>query len=483
MAASVNTFSHAVTEFLRKNYGPHIDDFVNLSFPVWGMLGEAGHADFQIKGFGEELHWTYETERGMNAGTRAAGDKLPGFSGTTNDDLDTPRGVALTTNFARTYGGFPIDGPMMEEAAALLSEPGLGGRSPTKLVRGAVDEMMQVAQDDLLSDGTGVLGVVASVAASTTTFRTKTVTLVTLEGMDVVDERGILGNSRMRPNTKCQVIQAAHFASAPRAAQPDTDYGILKIAGVPKQHDSGSSPQVYILGDVSSGGSTPLQAGDVIVRYKSRSGGTAGGSASGATLTTARGLFELIDDATLSTNFYDKARSDYPEFNAETDLSSTKRNLTHNMIQKLLTAVERRYEGLDNTRKPGDYLLMSEYGVKTKYVPASSEAAKRYEQGASPRKAIPGFHDLGFAFLGDNRVVDWKTVRDFPAGHLVGFVPGDIKKAYLRKPGVIDADGQKIRMIEGEDRYTSLFSMLYQLMHPKPYCDFRISGLNGDYGD
>lgn len=462
MASDINTANRSsLSEFIKVHYAKPILDVWTNSDPFVKLIKKKANYKSTERAGGRVLEFPYQLKGIENVGLRARGETLPGFSGTSNDDLDTYDGQTASIDRVRMYNGFAFDGEWMTSSnKAHLFE------KSTQFANSMKDAIEAMARDcviQLLGDRTGVLGV--ATAVSTTT--------VTMTAANDINVRGRNGNVCFRPNQKVEWIQAAHFASSALVSQADSTLGISKVDTVSSIADVGSAPTVVFTENQATAG---VQVGDVAILSGSRTK-TAGGSATGATLNTMNGIFNLVDDGTLSSALYGITRASYGALNSPTNLSTVGRTPTWTLFQSIASKLERR--GGANHLK--GLAILSEFSVRDGFVAQDGQPLKRYVQEGKALTHLAGFEDVMMAFLGAGRPMPWVCSRDYPYGHAHIINLDDVYGMWDKEPSVLDHDGVTVRNRDGYDEFYVMFAAYGNIMMERPFLNGRISGLQGTF--
>ncbi len=475
-APVVNSANHgALNHALKYKYGPALPNLVRKGSAFLDMMEESN--DFEQTFGGRALLWVGDVSRGDNFGYRDEEGYFPGFSGKDNDDIDRPDVLEFTLPRAYMFGTAAFSSQWMNKVhTEFQQKKGYGFAQHLKYMQ---EDFKRHTQYALLGDGNGILGVVSSVGSFDSA---NNWTPVTMLPASTINARGILGTQRLIKNSKISVIRAADVASL-NTAYMDTTLatsaggGIIKVADVSQLHDVSATPIVYIRGDVTGAGA--VAPGDYFIEADSRTGNAGGGSSASVVRRVPNGLFADIDDGTRSGTLYGQSRTTYPILKSKVNYSNTSRPLTHDMVQVLVDQLA-RYNG-DDMADEEQYFLLSERGVRTKYVAAEGEAAKRYAQEDKAKKLLSGFKDVGLAFLGNDAIVPWVVSRDCPYGHALFMRKKDLRVMWDQKPHLVDQDGLTLRQIPGRPRWYIAMEAYGNFRKEEPWMDCALSGLESKF--
>lgn len=463
---SANTANHTtMSELIKVHYHDAIPHLVKNQSEFLSHVRDASPGEFDIDAGGRQIEFPYPTKRGANVGVRGIDDFEPGFSGATNDTVDVTEAETAVVNLARIYSTTPFDGRW-------LAKPNKkhmfdGQYQFSKHLKEASEDMSRELQLYLLSDSTGIAGIVNG-----TPVEGGGNTTVTLQSAQTYSAHGRLGTQAFEPNKLYRVIRAADWAVSQTASQADSTPVIFKVVSTSDIHDHGTTPQVTFLGT-----SLTIADGDILVPYKSRSE-TAGGSSSGATLNGFEGLLNFIDDGTHNDSLYGLSRSSFPVLKSQTNLSTTLRPLTHQMVQVMLTKAYIKC----GTKEKKKFMLCSHPTVRDQYVPAEGEQAKRYQQaGKKALDLVSGFSDVEMVFLGNQGMVPWVCDRDFGYGHAFIMRHDDMRALWDKRPGIADNDGLSLRKVNGKDQWYVSMSAYGQFIKKESMYDGRLDALQGAF--
>ncbi len=475
MASVINANSFAALgAALKYHYSPAVDDLIRVDAPFYGMF--AKKKDFR-KGFGgRALIWEGVMDRAWNVGTRDEESFLPGFGGSTNDDLDRvdPQEFALTR--ATTYAATAFTSQQMADVHKAYER--FKGWGFSKHIKGMQDDLKMKLEHMALGDKTGVLGVVVSASLSGGN------TVCVLQPASQISLRGIHGTARLYKNMKVSVVRAGDFATSARLAKIHSNLGglgtgVFKVVATSGIHDVSSAPTVTLSGDLLSAG-TAIAAGDVIVDNLSRDAAAAGGQSATEALKNMDGVFSFIDDATLTTTLYGKTRSSYTQMNSQTNLSTTVRPLSWQILQVLFDKLNRR-RGDDANKIESEYMMFTERSIATAYVASPGEGQKEYIQEEKAKKMVAGFKDVGLAFLGNDTVIPWVRYNTVPYGHCLLMRPDALEVMWDIEPSIIDDNGITMHKIDGKAAYTVEMQAVGNFRIQEPWLDGRLSGLQGQF--
>jgi hypothetical protein len=480
MASTINANSLSALQIgLKYHYADIADDLIRADFPFYSMMKNAD--DFKVDDFGgRSMIWALVTDRAHNVGMRDESGFEPGFSGNANDDID--RVTPVEASLGRVYGYANTAFTAQQMAQVHKQFEQFNGWGMPKHIKSTQDDFGMMLERQILGDGTGLLGQIQSVALSGGN------TVCTLKPVTTIDIRGVgLGTQRLAKNMKVSIVRAADWATSARTAKIDSNVGNSatpdqKVVAVSDIHDVSAAPTVTLSGDLISAG-TAIAAGDFIVEGESRPTANGGGnSADDSGLRCFSGIFNFIDDGTLTTSLYGLTRSTQTALNAICNRSTTSRPLTWQLLQVFMDRLNRR-RGNDSVGKKieGEYTLFSEKSVKTAFVANPGEAVKQYAQADKALKMLPGFADASVVFLGNDKPVSWVTYATFPYGHLVALRPNQLKTLWDIKPGPIDEDGLTLRKVSGKPVFTWEMQSAGNFRHDSPWFDGRISGLAGQF--
>jgi hypothetical protein len=476
MASTINANTlSALDKGLKYNYANVVKDLIRKDSALLDMFMED-------KGFnkdlgGRSLIWPLVTDRPFNNGVGSEDSYFPGFSGSTNDDIDRITPVEASLGRAYAYATVAFTEQMMADVHKDFEL--FKGWGYARHIKTMQDDFRMYLERMALGDGTGILGVVNG-APSLSSGNT----VVTLKPASTIDARGVLGTQRLYKNMKVSIIRAADWATSARTAKIHSNVGgsgtaVQKVVAVSGIHDVTASPTITLSGDLVS--SAALADGDIIVEGNSRVANSTGGNASDDSgLYCFQGLFAFIDDGTLTTKLYNLTRSSYTQLNSQVDLSSTGRNLTWQMLQVMFDKLYRR-RGSQDTEIENEYMLLTERSVRTNYVAADGEAAKRYVQEDKAKKLVAGFKDVTLAFIGNDTLLPWVALNTMPYGHALLMRKSDLKVMWDIPPGIVTGDGLTQRQITGKPVYYVALQAVGNFKKDEPWLDGRISGLNGTF--
>jgi hypothetical protein len=474
VTVNANTLG-ALSAGFKYHYDKEVPDLIRKDSAMLDMLQE--DKGFTKKLGGRQLIWELLVDRAMNIGVRTEDGFFPGLSGNSQDDIDRVSTVEASLSRAYAYADVAFTEQMMADAHKDFEFfKGWGFAKHVKMMQ---DDFRMQLEWMLLGDGTGILGVVSSLshAGGTTT--------VTVQPASTISARGVHGTQRLYKNLKVSFIRTADFASNPHRAQIDsnvagTGRSIHKITAATRPNSVGTCT-IAISGDLTA--ATALAAGDVIVLGDSRASNSGGGVAASDALADLRvfeGLFSMIDDGTLKSTIFGLTRSSNTVLNSLTNLSSTGRDLTWQMLQVMFDNLYRR-RGSEDTDIENEYILFSERGVRTRYVAQEGENNKRYIQEDRAKKLVAGFKDVTFAFLGNDTMLPWVAYNTVPYGHALLMRKKDLKVMWDIPPGIVSADGLTLRQVDGKPVYYMALQGVGNFKKDEPWLDARISGLNGTY--
>jgi hypothetical protein len=479
--STINAHSFAA---LKKGLRIHYTDkdikgLIRKESPFLDFVEDAQSGSFSLKkrkGGGRYFAWSLKMDRAMNI---LQGTETGGFSGDTNDDIDTvdPQEVTLNTAISRAVAAFTAD-QMADSHSDFEQFKSWGFASHVKDMQ---DDFRMGLEWQALGDGTGYLGTVVSSIESSGT------TIITLKAADQPDVRGCLGTQRLYKNQKISFIRAADWATSARTAKIDSDIGntntgfhkILATSGI---MDVSSAPTITVTGDLTSAtGSGALAAGDVIVMADSRPESTTGGnSADDSGLRVMQGLFSWVDDGTLNSKYGDLTRASYTQINSQVNLSATLRPLTWQMVQLMMDKLYRR-RGSDDRKIEDEYVAFSERSVRTGYVVDAGEAAKRYTQESKAKKLVSGFGDVTMCFVGSDTLMPWVALNTFPYGHMALLRKAGFEVMWDYAPKIMDDDDLNLRNIEGTAQFWMGMHAKGQFRKIESWLDARFSGLQGAF--
>lgn len=464
---------------LKVNYAPIAKDLIAADFPFFAMFKE--RKDFEIGFGGRSMLWSLVTDRAHNAGVRDETGFEPGFSSSTNDDIDRVTPVEASVPRAYAYANTAATVQQMAKAHKKFEQFkdwGLG-----KFIQDTQDDLGMLFERMALNDKTGMLGTVVSVSLSGGN------TVVVLQPASTINRRGIAGTQRLAKNQKVSIVRAGDWATSARLSRIHSNIGnsgtpMQKVVAVSDIHDMSAAPTVTLSGDLISAG-TALAAGDIIIEGMSREANAAGGQSGTEALLAFDGLYSYVDQGGvngLTTTLYGLTRSTYPALNSKVDHSSAARPLTWQLLQKMFDGLTRRR---GNEAKKGgiesEYMLFAERGVRTAYATAPGEGQKEYIQEAKGKTMVGGFADVMFAFLGNDRPVPFVGYNTVPYGHVMLLRPKSLNVMWDVPPGPIDDDGLTLRKVDGKPVFTYEMQAYGNFRHQDPWLDGLITGVEGVY--
>lgn len=472
MAVSPNTFA-ALNTALKINYAPFAEDLIKADSPFYKMIGE--EQGFNTDLGGQKLEWPFQLDRGMNVGARSETDYLPGLHPSdTNDDIDPVTPIIASKGRKYLYADASFTLQQMADVHKKYEQ--IKGWGYSKHIKDMQDDFRMFLEKQILGDGTGVLGVVSAVSHS------GGITTITLQPASTISDHGVHGTQRLLKNQKISFIRATHWSTNRRTAQCDSNVAgtglkVFKVLSATGPHDVGASPQITVSGNLTA--STALAAGDIVVEAKSRSYASGGGnSGTEADLTLMDGLFSEVDDGTISTSYANLSRTTYPELKSIVDLSATGRALSWKMLQVIFDKLRRRF---GNEGIPDDFFLLTEPSVKTGYVAADGEAAKRYIQDSSAKTLLSGFDDVSMAFVGNDRLLPWLGMSTVPYGHGLLLRKKQMRMMWDVRPGVMEEDGLMLRQVTGKPVFYVALRAYGNFLYKQPFGAAKISGLTGSF--
>lgn len=473
MAVTPNSFS-ALNSALKDNYLPFEQVLIYTEAAWWKMFKST--SAFKLEGGGKNMTFPLAFKRPHNYGARTETGLMPGFSSRTNDDLTIVTTDNAVVGRKHVYNSYADTLRLMSQPDAYNQFSGWDMGFHLKQMQEDFDTYMD---RQALGDGTAILGVVSGTPTTDLTNTT-----IVLQPASTISDHGVHGTQRLQANQKVSFIKAADWASGRRTARIHSNLGGLGntefvLSSATGPNDVGASPTIIIGGDLITSG-TPLQNGDIVVHAASRTTSTTGGNNASTELLEMDGLFSYIDDATLTSTCFGLSRTTYPTLNAQVDLSTSARPLSWLMGQIMGDKLNRRMG--DKGISESDYFLLTERSVRTGYVGAEGEAAKRYAQQDKAMKLMPGWGDVQMVFLGNDRPVPWICVNNMPYGHAVFGRKSQLKAFWDRKPGIINEDGLTIRQsAAGSPVFTSNMAGYGQLLVTEPWTAGRMSGLQGAF--
>lgn len=477
MAINANSFG-ALGAALKINYLPYSNKLVQADYAFYGMCKEK--TNFTKKGGGQKLVWELVTDRAMNAQAGSEDGFLPGFSGSTNDDIKRVSTIEAELPRGYLYADAAFTSHQMADAHKSFEN--FRGWGFAEHIKGTQDDFGMMAERHLLGDKTGILGVVVSASHSAG------VTTVVLQPASTISTRGVHGTQRLYVNQRVGIIKAADWATSPRTALIHANIGgsgtpfqlVVATSGI---HDVGASPSIGLTGDLTGG--TAVAVGDIIVEANSRASNAVGGNAGSEALAALKcfdGLFSFIDDATLDANLFGKSRSTYPTLNSQTNLSATARPPTWTLFQVLFDKLKRRRGNLARGKlDQGEYAIFCEQSVRTAYVAAPGEAQKEYNQDGKALKMVQGFSDVAVVMMGNDRPVPLVSYNTIPYGHALVMRPAALHVMWDIPPGVLDDNGLTLHKQNGKPVWTWEYQAVGNFMQEDPWFDGRVSGLQGQF--
>lgn len=473
--ATINPLALSAMQLgLKYNYAPIAKDLIAADYPFYGMMQDT--QDFEEDFGGRSMIWELLTDRMHNVGARDEVGFMPGFSASTNDDIDRPNPIEASLGRAYCYAAAAFSTQQMAKTHKKFEQQ--KGWTFPKWIQAVQDDFGMFLERQILGDKTGMLGTVVSVAFG------GGVTTVTLQPASTINTRGIAGTQRLWKNQKVSIIRAADWATSPRLAKIDTNVGasgtpMQKIVSVSDIHDMSAAPTIGLSGNLT--GAPALAAGDIIVEGMSRTSANNGGQEAAEALNLMDGIFSFVDNGTLTTSLYNNLRATTPQLNSQCNLSAGGRPPTWQIFQVLMDRLNRRR---GNASGPGrkieqDYVIFTERSVKTAYVAAPGEGQKEYIQEGKAKKMVGGFSDVTLAFLGNDTLVPWVAYDSIPYGHALVIRPNLLKMMWDIKPGPIDEDGLILRKVTGKPLYTYEMQGFGNCRMEEPWNDGRVSGLNG----
>lgn len=467
----------ALSTGLKYHYPPEvIKDLIRRDSGLLDMVEE--DRGFKKDFGGRSMIWPMVMDRPHNYMAGTEDGFLPGFSGDTHDDIDRvdPQEASMGRAYAYADAAFS-EQQMADVHKDFEIFKGWGFARHIKTMQ---DDFRMYLERCLLGDGTGILGVISGTPTTDTS-----TTVITLKAANQIDARGVLGTQRLYKNQKISFIKAADWATSPRTAKIHTNLGgsgtgVHKVTATSGIHDMGAAPTITISSDLITSG-TALADGDIVVERSSRTGGTSGGNESGDTGRRCfEGLFSFIDDGTLTTTLYNITRATYTQVNSQTNLSTTGRALTWQLLQVMFDRLYRR-RGSEDTKIEDEYMLLTERSARTNYVAAEGEAGKRYVQEEKAKKMVSGFKDVTLAFLGNDTLLPWACVSTCPYGHALLMRKSDLRVMWDIPPSMIASDGLQLRQIYGKPVYYAAMQAVGNFKKNEPWLDGRISGLLGTF--
>lgn len=488
MASVINPYTKAALEKgLKFRYGPVIPDIIRAEYPLLRMLKEDNAFKAEERGGGRKLIWELNLDRPMNIGVRAGEtDSFPGFSGSTNDDIDRPSAQQAEQGIKFAYSDGAVTEHMMAEAHVPYDISGnFSGRKLKRQFDMCKDDLAMQTEWQLLGDGTAVLGVIVSL-----TVNGDGNTELTLSPASAVSDHGILGTQRLYKNQKISFIQAADWANDRYTAKIATNIGgvgtpVAKIVSVSGTMDTSAAPVVTIGGDWNdAAGDGALAAGDILVMALSRDQAAGGGTNGSAdNIGAMDGAFNLIDDGTKRTLIYGLDRTDLTELKSTVSYSNVARAFNQELLQTVFNTLRRRRGSKDSDNMESEYFIFCERSIPTKALQGEGEAQKRYMQEAKALEATTGWKGISFAFLENDRPVPLKLLNTMPYGHALITRPKGWRVMWDIKPGFVDGGGSSdiLRFVEGKPEYVFAMQQAGNIKIDEPWFDAVISGLEGSF--
>lgn len=462
---------------LKYNYAPIAKDLLKADFPLYAMCQERN--DFEKDFGGRSMIWALVTDRMHNVGVRDETGFEPGFSGDTNDDIDTVAPVEASLPRAYAYANGAFTTQQMAKAHKSFEQfKGWGFGKHLKMIQ---DDLGMMLERMLTGDKTGLLGTIVG-----TPTLSGGNTVCVLQPASTISTRGIAGTQRLAKNMKVGIVRAADWAGNNRLARIHSNIGnsgtgVQKVVAVSNVHDVGAAPTVTLKGDLISAG-TALANGDVIVEAKSREENAAGGTSGSEQLKCFDGILSFVDDGTLDTNVFGLSRTTHPSLKSQCLLSNSGRPPTWNLFQVLMDRLERRRGNTTGrTTQEEQHVIFCEKSIKTAFVAQPGDSLKEYIQENKAKSLVSGFNDVTMAFIGNDRLTPFVGYSTMPYGHAFVIRPSTLAVMWDVPPGPIDEDGLTLRKVSGKPIFTYEMQAFGNFRMEEPWLDGRISGLQGTF--
>lgn len=357
--------------------------------------------------------WTFETKTGGNQegiGARVERQDLP--------DPGRQRYQKGLIYWKLLYGSYELTGPVIEAAKSNLYAFAV---ARTEEIQGLTRDVMKDFNRQVYGDGSGVLATFNAAGSGAQDNNTGTVT----------------NGQYLRLNMVIDIWQGS----------------TATLRGTGKRQITALTPQSNGTMLVTfDGASNAVSSGDVIIRYD------AAVNVSNVRVgSEMEGLKKIADDGTVAATYLGISRTAVPLFKGHLFANAgTARNISLDLLQQVEDQVWRA------ANKRPDWIRTG-LGQRRKYFDLVSPD-KRYMTGT-----IDGGYER-LDFNGNTLTVD----VDHPLGEWTFLVKDVVRKYTLRKFGMLDFDGQTIRMQGIKDVWRGHVGMYGNLASKHPSCTARL---------